>query len=411
MHRRRALIVAYHYPPEPASGALRMGYLATYLPEHGWDTVVLTRRTSRIGRVPEGEVVRIGGKSMAESAAAAFGPQLASNRAVARLKELLRNAIFFPDRASWWIPRAIAAGLASYRRRPFDVIVSSAMPASAHIVGCALATLLHVPWIADYRDLWNGNPYVVEPPWRAKSLMQLERHVLRRAAQITTITPSLASELRALHGREIIVVPNRLDAEEWRDVPYEEPTDFRIVHAGTLYGGMRSPERLFGQIAELRSSNEQAGIGARLDFYGHDNGNLLEMASHYKLDGAVRYHGVVDRPVAMRAERSAALLVVIQNDDPRTASEYGSKIFEYHAAGRPVLALGPRESVLRGYVDEHKIGWFASTDEELRDALRAAHRAFIEGRLAEYRATNGHSARSLAETFDAIFRSTCESAA
>ncbi|HEY1729328.1 MAG TPA: glycosyltransferase [Candidatus Baltobacteraceae bacterium] len=393
MQRRRALIVAYHFPPEPASGALRMGYLAKYLPEFGWDAVVLTRRRTGTGRV------------------AATLPRLAAKPVFAPLRSRLRDVVFYPDRASWWIPRAILAGLRMYRRQPFDVILSSAMPASAHVVGWALSSMLRVPWIADYRDLWNGNPYVSEPPWRAKSLLQLEKRLLRKAARITTITPSLASALRLSHGREALVVPNTLDAEEWRDVPYEEPADFRIVHAGTLYGGVRSPERLFAQIAELRAQNEAAGLGARIDFYGHDSGNLLELASRYQLCDAVRYHGVVERSAAMRAERGAALLVVIQNSDPRTASEYGSKIFEYHAAGRPVLALGPDQSVLRGYVGENKIGWFASTDEELREALCAAHRAFTEGRLAEYQASNGHSARPIAESFASIFRSTCGSAA
>ena len=44
MHRmRRLLVVAYHFPPEPAAGALRPGYLASYLPDFGWEVTVLTR--------------------------------------------------------------------------------------------------------------------------------------------------------------------------------------------------------------------------------------------------------------------------------------------------------------------------------------------------------------------------------
>src|SRR5579872_4683486 len=187
-----------------------MAYLAKYLPEFGWDPVVVTRRQN--GEDSWNNIVRTGRGSAIEGAAA-FASRLPAQRLVSKLKEYLRQVIFFPDRASWWIPYAIAGGIDAHRRDGFDAIVSSAMPGSAHVVASTLSGLLGVPWVADYRDLWHGNPYVTEPAWRAKVLPALERRLLRRSKRITTITQTLAGELEALHSRQVSVIANTFDAD------------------------------------------------------------------------------------------------------------------------------------------------------------------------------------------------------
>ena len=392
---RRVLVIAYHYPPEPTSGALRMARLAKYLPEFGWDPVVLTRDAVPVAG--DEKVVRIGRGYTRPPAGVDNGFTVTRSALTSTLKARAREVLFFPDRAAWWIPFALTGGLRAYQRWGFDAIVSSAMPASSLVAGAALASMLRVPWIADYRDLWHGNPYVEEPHWRAKMLLWLERNVLRKAARITTITEELARALFELHQRPVRAIPNAADDEEWSDVPFENPECFRIVHAGSLYDGARNPERVFAQVAALRKAG--ALHNTSLDFYGPNPGPLLETAQRHGLADWVHYHGIVDRTTAMRAERAAALLLIVQNADSRTASEYGSKIFEYQSAGPRVLAVGPEESVLRTYIDDNGLGWFASSDAEIRASLRAAYKTYLTG--TTLRKTNGMapSARSLAQSF------------
>ena len=40
----RLLLITFHYPPRPTIGSLRPGALAKYLPQFGWDVVVVTPR-------------------------------------------------------------------------------------------------------------------------------------------------------------------------------------------------------------------------------------------------------------------------------------------------------------------------------------------------------------------------------
>jgi len=394
---KRVLIVAYHFPPEPVSGALRMGYLAKYLPELGWEPHVLTRRTSfAAGQHPN--VIRVGGSYRVAKAAE---PAPRRSTGSERMREIARAIAFFPDRASWWIPAAISAGIAAHRRVRFDAVLSSAMPASAHVVGAAVSAACNVPWVADYRDLWHGNPHVFESPVRAVLLRKLELQTLRRAAEITTITESMARSLRELHRRNVTTIPNTMDAAEWENVPFAEPDCFRLLHVGSLYDGRRNPELLFSAISALRAQGEPAGTDARMDFFGPACGSLAEAARRFGIEGEVSYGGIVERSQAMRLERSAALLLVIQPNDPATSGEFGSKIFEYEGAGRPILAIGPPGSVLRAYIAERKLGWFASSHDEVRDALRAAYGAYAAGRLQRSQAAENPAVR-MTEAFASV---------
>ncbi|HTX02810.1 MAG TPA: hypothetical protein VMD07_03950, partial [Candidatus Acidoferrales bacterium] len=128
MASRRVLIVAYHYPPEPASGALRMSYLARYLPEFGWKPVVLTRNAPALAS--NDDVIRVGKAFAAYTNGRSRSPS--NSRALARIKSAVKSVVFFPDGAASWIPRAFSAAVRAHRKEPFDAIITSAMPASVH---------------------------------------------------------------------------------------------------------------------------------------------------------------------------------------------------------------------------------------------------------------------------------------
>ncbi|MFX8466478.1 glycosyltransferase, partial [Acinetobacter baumannii] len=77
-----------------------------------------------------------------------------------------------------------------------DVIVSSALPFTSHIVESRLARRIQRPWIAEYRDLFAGNPYSDRPGWRRSLDHRIEKATLSTAAAVVAVTPHAADELR-----------------------------------------------------------------------------------------------------------------------------------------------------------------------------------------------------------------------
>src|SRR6185312_11950773 len=139
-----------------------------------------------------------------------------------------------------------------------------------------------------------------------------------------------------------------------------------------MYDGTRSPELLFAAIHALRSEGDAAG-SVSVRFYGPNSDHVGVLARKYGVDDAVVQFGTVARHEALRAQCEASDLLIFLNMDQSTAHEMGSKILEYVAARRPILAFGPPNSVVRTYLADRQFGWFASSVEEAKAALRSAH--------------------------------------
>lgn len=383
---KRVLLIAYHYPPEASAGAQRMGFIARYLKDAGYEVSVVSpppRRTQ------EGA-----------TAARAVSPL------EARLRRFAGSVVHFPDRAVGWVPHAVSAALRETAKAHFDIVITSAMPASVHLTGWIVAHARGLPWIADYRDLWTGNPYLEDGPLRRALGATLERLLLGRANAITTVSTPIAHSLAVLHRREHVdVIANAVEPAEWEDVPFVTPDRFRIVHTGTLYEGKRKPDLLFGALAHLRTQGHPLADEVCVDFYGHDNGAIDAIAREHGVADLVAYRGSIPRESALREQRSAALLLILLNMDPATAGEYGSKLFEYAGARRPILAIGPQASVVRSYLEAHRMGAFASDEEQTRLALIAAYDRYRAGEAAlrlAFDPTAFFTARDLALRFQDV---------
>jgi glycosyltransferase involved in cell wall biosynthesis len=405
---RRLLLVAYYFPPEPVAGALRPGYLAAHLPAFGWDVTVLTRRLEPEDprRTADGAVITapVAGGSVEQAIRQAFVPEAQTRSAdrVPPLRRALRWAkrtLLFPDRAVGWTLAAASRGRAANAKLRFDAIVSTATPATAHVVGAMIARASGTPWIADYRDPWAGNPGAQDGAVRAAMQLAAERLVVRRAAAITTISKPIATRLEAIHHRPVTVIPNANDPGEWDGLDAIRPTRFQFCYTGSLYAEHRTPALFFAALASLRAEGDPAA-DADVVFLGPSNDHLMEEAHRYGLADRVTYGGVVPRARALAAQREASDLLVFLNMDPSSAFELGSKIIEYTSARRPILAFGPSQSVMREHVLRHGLGWFASNLDEAREAVRAAHRRFVAGdvELPEPPA-KGYDARDLARAF------------
>lgn len=378
---KRVLLIAHVFPPEPSPGAVRPGYLARYLPQFGWEATVLTQssgtppfpaRVASTGAV----VSPLESRFRASITSKARDPYSPLRRHLRAAKELL----LFPDATAPWIPAARRLGSNLLRLEHFDAILSTALPATVHVVAAQLARKSGLPWIADYRDPWAGNAYVKRGPVRTFLEERLEQRLLRAAHTITTISRPIAEHLGAFHGRQTVhVIPNAYDPAEWDALPDLRPSRFDLCYTGSMYDGRRSPDLLFEAIAAMRTERDPAAHSARVHFYGRNSDNVAQSAVRFGVTLQVREHGMVPRAQAMRAQRCAAALLIFLNMDPATGTEMGSKFLEYVGARRQIIAFGPENSVMREFIRRNRLGWFASNVNEAKAALRAAHARFVAG--------------------------------
>ncbi len=377
---KRVLIITYFFPPQPSAGAVRTGYIAKYLPEFGWQPTVLTLDYPGESGI-NCAVIKTQDWIQWSKAATETNAVLPPSRKFHNapfLNSFVRNVIYFPDRTVGWILGTLYRSLELTANQRFDAVLSSAPPATVHVVAGITARKRGLPWVADYRDPWAANTYANRGPLRTALEYALEQRLIKPAAAITTISESIANSLRAVHNRSTVeVIPHTYDPADWENIPLLTPDVFRLSYTGGLYHGQRSPDALFSAIRKLQLEGDPAGMAARFDFYGHDSDFVPQMAAKYGLDRCVTYHGIVDRVEAMRIQRRSAALLLLLKMDPATSHELGSKIFEYIGARRPIVAIGPPDSAVKKLIVEKNLGWFASDEREIIAALREAYGRFL----------------------------------
>ena len=179
---KRVLMIAFHYPPlRGSSGIQRTLKFAKYLPEFGWDPIVLTAHQRAYPRIGNDQLSEIS-KQISYRAFA-----LDTSRHLS-FKGRYPGFLSLPDRwASWWLG-AVPLGLFLIKKYKPDVIWSTYPIATAHLIGHSLSRLTGIPWISDFRDPMVDEVYPFDPLTRRTHLW-IERKAINRSSQIIVTTP------------------------------------------------------------------------------------------------------------------------------------------------------------------------------------------------------------------------------
>jgi glycosyltransferase involved in cell wall biosynthesis len=199
-------------------------------------------------------------------------------------------------------------------------------------------------WIADFRDGWRFEPHGAEWPagFQRRVDAALERRVLRRADAAVAVTEPIAEDLRRRFGARVEVITNGFDPEDpiaddtsaWLD-----PTRVSLVHTGRIAAARSSLEPLLAAMRLLRTEHPASAEGLELVLAGPLSVDEQRLVEAPDLRSSVRALGQLPRPAVLALQRAADWLLVITEGERRKSVATG-KLFEYLAAGRPVLVLG-----------------------------------------------------------------------
>ena len=427
---RRVLVVSYMFPPVAGVGIERTLKHVTYLPEHGWQPVVVAPSNpgyrlvdaSTLDRVPaETEVHRAPSLEPAHLRRAASqllrrvrspgapgssaSPSSAGRRRSGRMG--LVNAAWrayverawFPDEQLGWIPGALATGLAADDRNPVDAIYSSGPPWSSHLAAAAIQGLTGLPWVADFRDPWIGNAYAspLPVPHRAARAW-LERAVVERARasvfasagvrdEYATRYPELASRFLTIHNgydlEDIAAVRDSSTASGGTDGA------FRIVFTGSIQG-IAEARLLVAGLEHLLERRPDLRDRLRLQLVGwlSPAAEAIAGARLTALAPTVERVGQQPKALALRAVADADAALVLLADQPGRAHVPSAKLFDYLGLDAPVLAVVPDGEVRRilaelswGIAADATPEGFASGVERLLDAPASSQPADPERRF------------------------------
>jgi glycosyltransferase involved in cell wall biosynthesis len=376
---KRVLVIAYFFPPLGGAGVQRTLKHVKYLPEFGWEPVVLTTSSrsypaldpSLEAEIPPGvPVIRTGGADavarMRTLASGAF--ERVGLRGVAA-------ATVWPDTYAEWSLGAVRAGVRAAREHDVDAIYVTSPPFSAALAAMRIQRATGLPLVADFRDEWAANVLSQPLPRRLQERSRkLEQRVVERASAITVAASHY--EIGGTTGHTTIT--NGVDPDDLPDSAPAIPDDrFRLTFVGSLYGDIDAAV-LAGALARLAERGEIDPVRFELRIVGNDW--LAERVDAGRVP--VTHTGYVPHARAVEEMRCATAL--LSYTPPQSVHTPG-KIFEYLAAGRPILVVANPEGFGSTVVDELGAGVTADVrdSEAVEAAVKRLYDAWDAGGLDE----------------------------
>jgi glycosyltransferase involved in cell wall biosynthesis len=327
----------------------------------------------------------------------------------------LARSLIVPDVATVsWLPFALPRAVALARRTPFDCVITTSPPQSAHFIGLALRPFVGA-WIADFRDGWTFD--ASRPAWPLRLQRALdnafEHAVVTRATSVVAVTKPIAEDFRARFGVEARVITNGFDPEQPIGVPDQARLSadrHSLVYTGRMGWVGRSPRPLLDAVIELRLQAPEIARRLEIVFAGPLSADEEELIRRPELDGVARSIGWLDHKDALSLQHAADSLLVLTGGWSRRSVATG-KLYEYLAAGKPILVLGEDTEAAR-IVSELRAGIVASSSDS--KAISGALRQLVEMSGDSRDSTQSTSARierysyaRLAEQIGAVIEAVC----
>ncbi len=430
--KRKVLIVSYVFPPMSTAGAVRVGKLAKYLPEFGWQAVILTAALPgrpdpqfEVLETPRRESVVMGvGKRLFR-----LDPEQTLMAQIAQVKKKLRirserspvdlllaavgEVTAYPDPEKGWRPYALGAGHDLLCQGNIQAIISSSPPVTGHIIARELKERWSVPWLADFRDLWTQNYYYPYSPLRRSIERKLELKTLAPADGLVTASPPAAGDLGALHSqKQIHSIPNGFDPAELNSNLGVLTDRFTITYTGTMYTGRQSPEPLFAALSDLIAERTMQAGDVEVRFYGPEAGWIDKQARAYGLAEVVKQFGMLPRETVLEKQRESQVLLSVKWKDARHRGFYTAKVFEYLAARRPIVAVGGFPDVVDDLLEETGAGVSGQTWLDVKPLLLQMYQEYKSTGAVTYAGDEArisrYSHREMARRFATILDSLSE---
>jgi colanic acid biosynthesis glycosyl transferase WcaI len=328
----RILILAQYFPPETTPTGRRAADLAEALAERGHQVTVITGRPNHPATVARPFCRNVPDfERTAEGYRVARVPVYRSGDATA-LKRLVNYATFM-----------LAAAWAGVRRsRPDAIIAVSPLP-----TGLA-ALLVHwwhrCPLVFDLQDIWPDSARavgVMNEGLAVRLLCRLERLLYRCSDRVVVISEGFRRYLIELGvpSERIVVIHNGVDTQRFSQARAEkrirraEPLRGRYIvgYIGNL-GLAQGLDTLLEAARKLASEL----VAFLLIGEGVDKPRLQALVYAAGLTNVRFLRGVPRRRVPALLAACDALLVILR-EDPLFQITIPSKLYEYMAAGKPVV--------------------------------------------------------------------------
>jgi glycosyltransferase involved in cell wall biosynthesis len=405
----KVLIICSNFLPVRNGGTIRCEKLAKYLPEYGWETVVLTKEPSKkekldyIFSLNYCKIYRTKSLDVASAfvnfrfifknffnkfSFSAKGKITArgslNTNSNTKVKRRIADYFLVPDADIFWAIGAITKGIYILKNEKPQIILSSGPSHSVHIIGLILKKISQKKWIIEFRDPWTMNPFNIAKPYKLLTIIDnyLEKVVIRNADRINVTSEEykhqFLNKYKFIADEKIVQIPNGYDPEDFDSVTFNEKKKFTIVHTGNFYQH-RSSSIFIAAILYLFQNETLDSNDVLVKFIGlldEKGRNIIansDFIDNFQLTGQVPHQESIGEIC------NADLLLLIPGPGEGTMP---GKFYEYLAASKPIFCI-VNEGPAKDIIIKHHLGVVSSDNDitEIANKLRLLIEDIYEGKF------------------------------
>jgi glycosyltransferase involved in cell wall biosynthesis len=362
----RLLVITYYWPPSGGAGVQRTLKFVKHLPGLGVECTVLTvdpekgaypvLDESLAAEIPAGvRVIRTGTSEPFGSYKKLTGRQQIpyggfANESKTSLQQqffkFVRGNVFIPDPRRGWNSHVLrAVGELIAQGETFDAVLTSSPPHSTQLIGLALKKRYGLRWLADMRDPWTDIYYTRElnKTRFARWLdARYERQVLEQADEVLVTSPDtkrlFLGKSPELTAGKFHVIPNGYDESDFQEPSTPPAEALLITHTGTISETYHIGEFLR---ACAECSRRHPTVPLRLRFVGKVSAGVQAQVAAAGLLTQTELVPFVPHEESVRYLLRASVLLMAIPDVDHNFGILPGKVFEYLAANKPIICIGP----------------------------------------------------------------------
>lgn len=419
--KKKVLLLSQFYYPDAYIASHRAAKLAKYLPYYGWEPLVICLE-ARIDNSKNFDPDLLT-PNVKKTILKAIPDRKRYNQKFYQIKSDIIYAILNPMAIFW---RFVSRAMPSYIHRSssiyyagainflneylknnmVDIIFATTPSAATLAVADSISKKYNIPWIADFRDVFDIRMQVKNERERQHYLRN-EPKIVRSSTAITTVSEALKNQLANRHAnKEIFVIPNGYDEEDYKNIKPIKNNKFTIIYTGTIYYPDRDPRPLFAALENLLEKKSLEKDLVFVSFYGQSSAILHELLIQYpNIASIVSVSAPVKHAESIALQKGATILLHLAHGDEKGVLT--GKLFEYLAAGRPILCIPGDKDEVDKLLEITNSGFACPTQEFVENHIMAWYQEWLATGTVEYKGNHNeiskYSRQSQAAELAGIF--------
>ena len=404
---KKVLIITYYWIPSGGAGVQRWVKFAKYLRQYGWEPIIYTPENPEypsidhsfekdipaditVLKTPIWEPYNVYRNLTGKKNQAINAGFISENKKQGwkdKLSIWIRGNFLIPDPRRFWIKPSVGFLSDYLKENPVDAIITTGPPHSMHLIGMGLKkNFPSLPWVADFRDPWTNIDFYkdLNLTWLADKIHhKLEREVLQKADTVLVVSRGMEEEFAPMKPKKLQVITNGYDESDAQVGTLTLDGRFSISHIGTL-NAARNPRIVWKVLSEICAENVAFKNDLQIQLVGKVDFSVLEDIQSYGLQEQLLKIDYLSHSEAIAKQNSSQVLMLLINQSGNAKGILTGKFFEYLAAKRPILAVGPTDGDAAVVLNETGAGVIVdfADEQETKTAILNYYNQYKKGTLS-----------------------------